>query len=193
MFDPSLSTISQINLNLCQQHLSLLIAHTRTHDLFASYCARITLHQAHLAHALGNEDRAEKCYKVAAFLSRKRMIGETKKLNVNDKETPAYDEGCEDHWVNTSARVGEIWLRIGVLSRYAFSSSSEASGKSEARMDQDKENVGNESEMQWQKEMNELRTSSEEVIAECEGLGGTLQAIGAILRACLSKAFLEVK
>jgi hypothetical protein len=191
MFIISLSTISQINLDHCRQHLALLIAHTRTHDLFGSYCARITLHRAHLAHALGNEDRAEKCYKVAAFLSRKRMIGETKKLN--DKEAPADDEGCEDHWVNTSARVGEIWLRIGVLSRSASSSSSEAFGKSEARMDHEKENDRSEIDNQWQKEMNELRMSSEEVIAECEGLGGTLQAVGAILRACLSKAFLQVK
>jgi hypothetical protein len=95
--------------------------------------------------------------------------------------------------VNTSARVGEIWLRIGVLSRSASSSSSEAFGKSEARMNSEKENSGSESESQWQKEMNELRMSSEEVIADCEGLGGTLQAIGAILRACLSKAFLQVK
>ena len=193
MFDLSLSTISQISFNHSQQHLALLIAHARTHDLFDSYCARITLHEAHLAHALGNDERAEKCYKVAAFLSRKRMIGETKKLNVNDKGMPANDEGYEDHWLNTSARVGEIWLRIGVLSRSATSSSSEAFRKREARMDHEKENDGSESEKQWQKEMNELRTSSEEVIAECEGLGGTLQAIGAMLRACLSKAFLEVK
>ena len=193
MFDLSLSAVSQINLDHCQQHLALLIAHTRTHDLFASYCARITLHQAHLAHALGNEDRAKNCYKVAAFLSRKRMIGETKRLNVNDKEMPTDDEGYEDHWVNTSARVGEIWLRIGVLSRSSSSPSSEAFGKSEARMYCEKENNGSESESQWQKEMNELKMSSEEVIADCEGLGGTLQAIGAILRACLSKAFLQVK
>lgn len=116
------------------------------------------------------------------------MIGE---LNVNNKEAPANNEGCEDHWVNVSARVGEIWLRIGVLSRSA-SSSSEASGKSETRMDHEKENDGSESEKR-QKEMNELRMSSKEVIAECEGLGGTLQAIGAILRACLSEAFLQVK
>lgn len=121
------------------------------------------------------------------------MIGEMKKLNVNDKEAPVNDEGCEDRWVNASARVGEIWLRIGVLSRSASSSSSEALGKNEARMDHEKENDGRESENQMQKEMMELRVSSEEVIAECEGLGGTLQAVGAILRACLSEAFLQVK
>ena len=120
------------------------------------------------------------------------MIGETKRLNVNNEEAPANDEGYEDHWLNTSARVGEIWLRIGVLSRSA-SSSSEALMKNDARMDHEKENDGSESEKQLQKEMNELRTLSEEVIAECEGLGGTLQAVGAVLRACLSKAFLQVK
>ena len=181
--------------NRCQQNLALLIAHTRTHGLFASYCARITLHQAHLAHALGNEERAEKCYRVAAFLSRKRMIGETKRLNANDKETlaNANDDGCEDRWVNASARVGEIWLRIGVLSRSVSSFSSCGSEKSKSRTDHEKENGGSDSEKQWQKEMNELRISSQEVIAECEGLGGTLQAIGAILSACLSKAFLQAK
>jgi len=120
------------------------------------------------------------------------MIGETRKSNVSD-EAPANDEGCEDRWVSTSARVGELWLRIGVLSRRASSPSSEAFGKSEARMEHEKENDGSESEKHWEKEMNELRMSSEEVIAECEGLGGTLQAIGAILRACMSKAFLQVK
>jgi len=83
-----------------------------------------------LAHALGNDDRAEKCYKVAAFLSRK--IGETKKLSADDKDAPTdnRDEGCGDHWVNVSARVGETRLRIGVLSR-AVSSSSEARRRSE--------------------------------------------------------------
>ena len=106
---------------------------------------------------------------------------------------PTDDEGYEDHWVNTSARVGEIWLRIGVLSRSASSSLSSPSRKSEAMTDHEKENDGSERENHWQKEMDELKTSSEEVITECEGLGGTLQAVGAILRACLSKAFLQVK
>lgn len=177
-----------------KQHLAILIAHTRTHDIFSSYCARITLHQAHLAHALGNDDRAEKCYKVAAFLSRKRMIGETKKL-MNINAPGDEDEGYEDHWVNVSARVGEIWLKIGVLSRTALASSSEAVRDDEARMDHEKENRDSESENEkrWEREMSELRVSSEEVIAECEGLGGTLQAIGAVLNACLSKAFLEAK
>jgi hypothetical protein len=52
-------------------------------------------------------------------------------------------------------------------------------------MDCEKENDGSESENQWQKEINGLRMSSEGVIAECEGLGGTHQAIGAILCAYL--------
>lgn len=32
-----------------------------------------------------------------------------------------------------------------------------------------------------------------EVVNECEGLGGTLQAVGAVLGACLSKEFLVAK
>lgn len=119
------------------------------------------------------------------------MIGETKKL-MNINAPGDEDEGCEDHWVNVSARVGEIWLKIGVLSRTA-AASSEAVRDNEARMDHEKENRDSESEKRWEREMSELRASSEEVIAECEGLGGTLQAIGAVLNACLSKAFLEAK
>lgn len=118
------------------------------------------------------------------------MIGET------NKKTPASqsdnDEGCEDHWVNVSARAGEIWLRIGMLSRIV-SSSLEVFKENGTRMDDNKENGENKNEKQWEKEMDELRISSEEVIAECEGLGGTLQAIGAVLSACLSKAFLKAK
>ena len=51
-------------------------------------------------------------------------------------------------------------------------------------MDHKKENDGSENE-KWQKKV--------EVIAECEGLGGILQAISAILRAYLSNAFFHVK
>ena len=126
------------------------------------------------------------------------MIGETKKnININDNGAPVdpnvEDEGYEDHWVNASARAGEIWLRIGVLSRNAASSSSEVFWKNETRMDDEKENEESKSGKQWEREMNELRVSSKEVITQCEGLGGTLQAIGAVLNACLSKAFLETK
>ena len=124
------------------------------------------------------------------------MIGETKTLKFHSKGTPTghndHDAGCEDRWLNVSARLGEIWLRIGVLSR-SVSSSSDAFGESQARMHHDKENNQSESETQWQKEMNDLRISSEDVFAECEGLGGTLQAIGSVLSACLSKTFLQVK
>jgi len=68
----------------------------------------------------------------------------------------------------------------------------ETFGKSEAH-EKENDNVESDRENRWQRELNELRISSEEVIAECEGLGGTLQAIGALLNACLSKAFLQAK
>ncbi|KAF8956457.1 hypothetical protein BDZ97DRAFT_1925469 [Flammula alnicola] len=123
-------------------HLAQLIAHTRTHSLFSIYSGRITLHQAHLAHALGRTERALKCYQVAAILSRRRT---TKKESESDEE-----DGCEDHCEFTD-------------------------------------------EVEWEREMKPLRKTSAEVIKECEGLGGTLQAIGAVLAACLSKEFLVAK
>jgi len=41
--------------------------------------------------------------------------------------------------------------------------------------------------------MEVLRKGGTEVVNECEGLGGTLQAVGAVLGACLSKEFLVAK
>ncbi|KAF8953527.1 hypothetical protein BDZ97DRAFT_596599 [Flammula alnicola] len=48
-------------------------------------------------------------------------------------------------------------------------------------------------EVEWERETRPLRKTGAEVIKECEGLGGTLQAIGAVLAACLSKEFLVAK
>ena len=85
-----------------------MTAHTRTYGLFSFFSARITLHHAHLAHALGQTDRAVQCYRVSAYLSRKRDPG---------APTPAADDGVEDRWVNVAARAGEFWVRLGVLRR----------------------------------------------------------------------------
>lgn len=54
--------------NGCQT-LNVLIAHTRTHGMFDKFASRITLHHAHLAHALGQMERARQCYRVAAHLT----------------------------------------------------------------------------------------------------------------------------
>ena len=68
--------------------MASLIAHTRSYDIFDAYSARITLHHAHLAHALGYTSRAADCYTVAAHLA---------------------EEGT---FVNVSARIGSLALRI---------------------------------------------------------------------------------
>ena len=70
--------------------------------------------------------------------------------------------------MNVSARAGELWLRIGLASM-----------------------IDDESE--WTSEMEVLRKEGEGILKECEGLGGTLQAVGAVLTACLSKEFLVAK
>ncbi|KIM38243.1 hypothetical protein M413DRAFT_447988 [Hebeloma cylindrosporum] len=148
--------ISRSEFDDAEQQLAQLIAHTRTHGLFSIYSARITLHHAHLSHALTRTDRALKCYQVAAYLSRRRT---------RDEEN---DDGCEDRWVNVSARAGELWLRVGLANELADEDARE-------------------------REMEVLRRGGMEVVNECEGLGGTLQAVGAVLGACLSTEFLVAK
>jgi hypothetical protein len=70
--------------------LAELISFLRTHELFTSYSARISLHHGHLAHALGKSNRAVMCYQVAAHLA------------------------GNDTWIWAAARTGEIALHIGL-------------------------------------------------------------------------------
>lgn len=72
------------------QNLNLLIAHTRNYSIFPLFASRITLHHAHLAHALKQPSRALECYAVAARLA---------------------DKGS---FVALSAQAGEALLRIGL-------------------------------------------------------------------------------
>jgi hypothetical protein len=72
-----------------------LIAHTRNYDLFPAYASRITLHHAHLAHALGQTERARDCYRVAEHLA----------LDGN---------GDADVWVKMAAVIGGIGLEMGL-------------------------------------------------------------------------------
>ncbi|KAF8167157.1 hypothetical protein B0H34DRAFT_791923 [Crassisporium funariophilum] len=162
-------------------HLAELVAHLRNCGLFSEYSARVSLHHAHLAHALGRDERASKCYKVAAHLSRRRVKTEVAPEGDDD------DDGCEDAWVNTAARAGYLWLRIGVLSRAreagaTAESDSGCGSASRAR-------TRTEEELEWDL----LRREGEAVISECEGLGGTLQGIGKVISACLSSGFLQAK
>ncbi|KAI5120577.1 hypothetical protein M0805_002527 [Coniferiporia weirii] len=119
------------------EHLGVLIAHTRSYGLFTGYAARITLHHAHLAHALGDTTRAEQCYAVAANLSQKGTF------------------------VNVSARASHIALRI-------------ANGQNDR------------ADLVWEAEVSE-------VVEACKNVGGTLEAVGHILQACMSSEILTAK
>lgn len=103
-----------------------------------------------------------KCYQVAAYLSQRRFS--TRAVAADDDDC----EGCEDPWINVSARAGELWLKIGLAGELVDIN-----------------------EREW--EMEALRKTSSDVIKECAGLGGTLQAVGEVLAACLAKEFLVTK
>ncbi|RDX44285.1 hypothetical protein OH76DRAFT_1359850 [Lentinus brumalis] len=81
--------------DIVERNLDVLIAHTRTYDIFPLFSARIALHHAHLAHALARPARALRCYRAAAHHS---------------------EPGS---FVNVAARAGEIALCVGVRRRKA--------------------------------------------------------------------------
>ncbi|KAI9459289.1 hypothetical protein HD554DRAFT_2137625 [Boletus coccyginus] len=68
-------SIQRGDFEAAENHLAMLIAHTRTHNFFSTYAARISLLHAHLAHALGDTERAGTCYRVAAHLDGAGPIG----------------------------------------------------------------------------------------------------------------------
>lgn len=78
-----------------RQNLNELIAHAQNHNIFDEYAARITLHHAHLVHALGRTDRALDCYQVAAHIS------------------------SETSFVHVAARAGELACVIGERASHA--------------------------------------------------------------------------
>ena len=159
-------------LDTAQNTLNSLIAHTRTHNLFSSYAARITLLQAQLAHSVGRTERALKCYQVAAFLA-----------------SGGGDCDCEegkDEWVRVAARAGEVWVRIGVVRRRIMKMRMRTMGCAEDRERERKETDA---------ELESLRILGTAVCAECDALGGTLSSIASVLRACLvnEKEYLSAK
>ncbi|KAI0041400.1 hypothetical protein FA95DRAFT_1548791 [Auriscalpium vulgare] len=123
-----------------EETLAQLIAHTRSTLLFPLYAPRITLHHAHLAHALGQSARSLACYRVAAALA---------------------DAGGLEY-VAAAARAGEAGLRIGLCG-------------SDAR------------------ERAEVAALARDAAAACAGMGGTLEAVGEVLAACLAPEILKSK
>lgn len=180
------------------------------------FAAQITLHHAHLSHSLGQAARALDCYKVAAYLSRSRTeddnhSGEnsrprtprkwaasptsalspssrkskspTKKrsksrrrLNGMTEDDVDVEQCPEDTWVHASARAGEIWLRIGLIRQCA-------------RTNQDNKV----STRLAEEEVEQLAAEGGALARQCEGLGGTLRAVGEVLKACLSNEVLKSK
>ncbi len=210
---PNLTVFNQ------SQHLNGLIAYTRSTSLFHMFAARITLHHAHLSHSLGHTERALDCYKVAAHLSQSRTRADNlygcedsrpqtpKKWALSPTQVPNLsptrrtskppvkrrskskgrlggiteadndDEPYpEDTWVYASARAGEMWLRIGLIRQHARN---QGDNEDSARLAQEK--------------IGALAAEGEAIARQCEGLGGTLRAIGEVLKACFSNEVLKSK
>ncbi|KAF9449730.1 hypothetical protein P691DRAFT_702735 [Macrolepiota fuliginosa MF-IS2] len=174
------ASIMRSEFDEAERSIDETISYTRTQGIFSSYIARITLHEAQLAHALSKPKRALQCYQVATWLSRKRQHHEqwpptyrhNDTQNGSSSTSPASAEGEEDPWINAAARAGELWLRIGLLRQTLPTEMSEE---------------------QREREMNELRKVGEVVTKDCRGLGGTLEAIAEVLDSCLTKEFVKAK
>ncbi|KDQ51183.1 hypothetical protein JAAARDRAFT_41451 [Jaapia argillacea MUCL 33604] len=162
-------SIMRSEFQAAQQHLAILIAHTRTYDIFNIFAARITLHQAHLAHALGQQERALECYRVAAFLA----------------------ENSGDGEVEGAARAGEVGLRIGM--KMVERGRGVKVGKEKVKSRAKGKGKEKEGDAQVGGEGEELNILGEVVVSACPGGGGTLQAIGHVLEACLSAEILKAK
>ncbi|KAI0756062.1 hypothetical protein C8Q80DRAFT_1090902 [Daedaleopsis nitida] len=110
-------SIMRSEFDTAEENLDILIAHTRTYDIFSLFSARIALHHAHLAHALARPARALRCYRAAAHHSE------------------------PESFVNIAARAGEIALRVGVLRRKATMGDSWRRGLSETDEEWTEEDV----------------------------------------------------
>ncbi|KAF4573650.1 hypothetical protein EYR36_008168 [Pleurotus pulmonarius] len=162
-----------------EYNLDILIAHTRNHNLFPVYAARITLHHAHLAHSLGQAERAERCYQVAYHLAggnssssipdNKHSSGSAKAK----KHEPDVDASCvlsaDSDFVCVAALAGRVALLLG--------------------MRKEKEGSDND-HPKWRTELERL---GKQVVSDSRGMGGTLEAIGQIIEACLSKEIIKAK
>ncbi|KAJ8085250.1 hypothetical protein PM082_004044 [Marasmius tenuissimus] len=160
-------SIMRSELDSAEKTLSLLIAHLRTHGLFDTFAARVTLHHAHLAQTKGDFKRAMRCYKVAA------RVGE---------------EMCDD-FARLSAKAGLVTLRIGILRMREMrgdETKMEVDGgeKSKAEGDDDDDD-----DSSWE----DVERMGVEVADACKGMGGTMWIVGRIIEACLSDEILKAK
>ncbi|KIM82134.1 hypothetical protein PILCRDRAFT_469683 [Piloderma croceum F 1598] len=157
-------SIMRSEFDVAESSLNTLIAHTRTTNLFEAYSALITLHHAHLAHALGRTGRALECYRVAAFLARGAAT-----LPAGGGEGEGARDGGEEvvvagEFVRVCARAGEVALKIGLA-------------RAEGGIDEETKEMGKAVALE----------------CRGVGVDTTLQAIGRIIEACLSDEILKSK
>lgn len=170
--------------------LADLTAHLRTHRLWDTYAPLVTLHHAHVAHALGKTQRTEQCYRVAAHLV---------------QEDKARVDAVAGAYVRVAARVGEAALRIGVASQSVDSTPRNSSGTEDSTL---ATRTGEETVVS---EHPQVDVKAEEadmmpvvldaktkrlavaVVKDCYGMGGALEAISKVIESCLSEEILKSK
>ncbi|KAF9219378.1 hypothetical protein BS17DRAFT_740799 [Gyrodon lividus] len=152
-------SIQRSDFDAAEKHLATLIAHTRTHDIFSVYAARITFHHAHLAHALGDLERAGTCYRVSAHLDGAGPVG----------SGVVFGGG----FIAAAARAGEALLRIGMAAVQSPppSSTPAADGQDTPRLDAD------------------TVALAKDALARCSpSSSAPLPALGALISAALSQS-----
>ncbi|KAF4604497.1 hypothetical protein EYR40_003271 [Pleurotus pulmonarius] len=191
-----------------EYNLDILIAHTRNHNLFPLYAARITLHHAHLAHSLGQAERAERCYQVAYHLAggnssspmpdNKHPSGSAKAK----KHEPDADASCvlsaDSDFVCVAALAGRVALLLGMSVAEMWLDEdldddidSGPASPTKGRSTKGKEKEGSDNDHpKWRTELERL---GKQVVSDSRGMGGTLEAIGQIIEACLSKEIIKAK
>ncbi|KAF7970462.1 hypothetical protein HWV62_23865 [Athelia sp. TMB] len=170
--------------------LADLTAHLRTHRLWDTYAPLVTLHHAHVAHALGKTQRAEQCYRVAAHLV---------------QEDKARVDAVAGAYVRVAARVGEAALRIGVASQSVDSTPRNSSGTEDLTL---ATRTGEETVVSEHPQVDvkaeaadmmpvvldaETKRLAVAVVKDCYGMGGALEAISKVIESCLSEEILKSK
>ncbi len=149
------------------------------------------MHQAHLAHAKGQTDRAKQCYEVAEVLAAERG----------------------DDFVRISARAGNACITIGLVrekeeqlrcdkleEEKRRKQKRNAKGKGRGKKEDDAMDVDaemadelNETVENEIDEWESVQKLAEEVAEECRGMGGTMWGVGRVIEACLTEEILKSK
>lgn len=151
-----------------------MIAHTRTFSLFPFYAARITLHQAHLAHATNQHDRALACYRTAAYLDSQSSDASSS----SSSPSTSYG-GRTGGFVRVAARAGEVGLLLGLRAIHRQKRTRNGSAEKPSSTP-DRNDMA-------------LDAMAREVANECKLYPGTLAAVGKVIEATLSSEIVKAK